>query len=106
MQTIELNGRPIAVMGGSRDEVEEFAEGDGFRADLLAFVDRDDRPLWDGRGAFSPAVREALPEEAAIFDRSFGQAVAAGEADLDDPGDWLAFLMDVRDTTGVPDPAL
>ena len=99
MQTIELNGRPIAVMGGSRDEA------DGFRAALLAFVDRDDRPLWDGRGALSPAVREALPEEAAVFDHSFGRAAAAGMADLDDPGDWLAFLMNVRDTTGVPDPA-
>ena len=99
MLTIELNRRLIAVMGGSRDEVEEFAESDSFRADLLAFVGKDDHQLWDDQGVFSPLVREALPEEAATFDQSFGQDVAAGEADLDDPGDWLAFLMDVRHTT-------
>ena len=35
MQTIELNGRPLAVMGADCEGVEEFAEGDGFRTDLL-----------------------------------------------------------------------
>lgn len=99
MQTIELNGRPLAVMGGSRDQVEGFAEGDGFRADLLSFVDEDGRPLWDGQGVFSPAVRDPLPEEAAVFERSFAWAAAAGEADADDPGDWLVFLVEVQDTT-------
>ena len=105
MQTIELNGRPLAVMGGDREGVEEFAEGDGFRADLLSFVDEDGQPLWDGKGVFSTTVRDPLPEEAAAFKRSFAWATAAGEADVDDPGDWLVFLLEVQDTTEDTDPA-
>ncbi len=97
MQTIELTGRPIAVMGGSREQVGEFAESDGFRADLLAFMDSDNRPLWDGRGVFSPMVRDASSDEAVAFQKSFTDAVAAGEADIDDPADWLMFLVDVRE---------
>ena len=97
MQTIELIGRPIAVMGGNREQVEEFAESDGFRADLLAFLDSDNRPLWDGQGLFSPSVRDASPDEAAAFQQSFTDAVAAGEADIDDPADWLMFLVDVHE---------
>ena len=99
MQTIELNGLPLAVMGGSRDEVEEFADGDGFRADLLAFVDEDGRPLWDGKGVFSTCVRDPQVEEAEVFNRSFAWAAAAGEAELDDPGDWLVFLIEVSDAS-------
>ena len=72
MQTIELNGRPLAVMGGDRDAVEEFAEGDGFRADLLSFVDEDGRNRCGTAKACSlTAVRDPLPEEAVVFERSF-----------------------------------
>jgi hypothetical protein len=99
MQTIELNGRALAVMGGNHDDVEEFAEGDGFRADLLSFVDEDGRPLWNGKGVFSTSVRDPMPEEAAVFERSFAWAMAAGKADADDLGDWLVFLVEVRDIT-------
>lgn len=102
MQTIELNGRPLAVMGGNRDDVEVFAESDGFRADLLSFVDEDGRPLWDGQGVFSPTVRDPVSEEAAVFERSFAWATSAGEANPNEPGDWLAFLIEVRDTTEDP----
>ena len=98
MQTIELNGRPIAVMGASHDHVEEFAESDAFRADLLDFVDGDGRPVWDGKGAFLPAVRPSSPEETAAFRQSFTAAIEAGEADAGDPGDWLMFLIEARDT--------
>ena len=96
-QTIELNGRAIAVMGGSREQVEEFAEGDGFRADLLSFMDSDGRPLWDGQGIFAPSVRPAMRDEAAAFQLSFTDAAATGEADADDSSDWLVFLIDVHE---------
>jgi hypothetical protein len=86
-------------MGGDHDAVEEFAEGDGFRADLLSFVDEDGRPLWDGKGVFSASVRDPLPDEAAVFEISFALAVSAGDADEHDPGDWLVFLVEVHDTT-------
>lgn len=105
MQTIELNGRPLAVMGRDHNAVEEFADSDGFRADLLSFVHEDGRPLWDGKGVFSASVRDPLPEEAAVFERSFAWATAAGKADANDPGDWLVFLVEVRDTTESPDPS-
>ena len=105
MQTIELNGRALAVMGGSHDNVEEFVEGDGFRADLLSFVDEEGQPLWDGQGPFSPVVRTPLPDEATVFERSFAWATAAGEADANDPADWLVFLVEVRDTTEVSEPS-
>lgn len=105
MQTIELNGRPLAVMGGDCESVEEFAEGDGFRADLLLFVDEDGHPLWDGKGVFSTTVRDPLPEEVAAFEHSFAWAAAAGDADLNDPGDWLVFLLEVHDTTEDAAPA-
>ena len=104
MQTIELNGRPIAVMGCDHDAVEDYAYSQGFRSDLLALMDRENRPLWNGQGVLSLSVRNALPEEAAIFDRSFSQAVVENEADPDDQGYWLAFLMDVRDPTEGSDP--
>ncbi len=97
MQTIELNGRAIAVMGGDHDHVEEFAESDVFRADLSVFLDRDDRPLWDGQGVFSLSIRLATPEETAAFQQSFTDAIAAGEADASDPADWLMFLVDVHE---------
>jgi hypothetical protein len=105
MQTIELNGRPLAVMGGDHEAVEEFAEGDGFRADLLSFVDEAGHPLWNGKGVFSTSVRDPMPEEAAVFERSFAWAMAAGKADADDPGDWLVFLVEVRDTTEESEPS-
>ena len=66
MQTIELNGRPIAVMGGSRDQAEEFAEGDGFRTDLLTFLDSDGCPLWDTRGQLI-VIRHALVKASIEF---------------------------------------
>ena len=105
MQTIELNGRPLAVMGGDREGVEEFVDGDGFRADLLSFADEDGQPLWGGKGVFSTTVRDPLPEEATVFEQSFAQATAAGKADVDDPGDWLVFLIEVHDTTEDAAPA-
>ena len=105
MQTIKLNGRPLAIMGGDYDAVEEFADSDGFRADLLSFVEENGSPLWDGKGVFSASVRDPLPEEAAVFERSFAWATAAGEADADDPGDWLVFLIEVRDTTELSKPS-
>ena len=46
-----------------------------------------------------------MPEEAAVFERSLAWATAAGEADADDPGDWLVFLVEVRDTTEVSEPS-
>lgn len=104
MQTIELNGRPLAVMGGDRDQVEEFADSDGFRADLPMFLDSDGRPLWDGQGVFSPLVRLATAEETAAFHRSFTDAVALGDADADDPGDWLMFLVDVHEADAGAEP--
>ena len=96
MQTIEPNGRPIAVMGGDHDQAEDFAESDGFRADLSVFLDRDGRPLWDGLGLFSPSIRPAMAEETAAFYWSFTDAVAAGEADAGESADWLMFLVDVH----------
>lgn len=98
MQTIELNGRPIAVMGGSRDQAEEFAETDAFRANILTFVHDTGRPVWDGQGVFSPSVRDALSEEVAIFERSLTWATTANRVGQGDPTDWLVFLMDVRET--------
>ena len=97
MQTIELNGRPIAVMGGSRNQAEEFAGGDGFRTDLLTFLDSDGCPLWDGQGVFFPSVRDALTEEVAVFERSLTWAITGNKAHQNDPADWLVFLMDVRE---------
>lgn len=97
MQTIELNGRSIAVVGDGHDQVENFAESDSFRTDLLTFLDSDGRPLWNGQGAVTPSVRPATAEETAAFHRSFEDAVAAGEADAGDPADWLMFLVDVHE---------
>ncbi len=99
MQTIELNGRSIAVMGGSCEQAEEFIESEGFRADLMSFVDGDGRPVWDGRGVFAPSVRPALPDEVTAFRQSFENAIIAGDADGDDPADWLMFLVDVREAS-------
>ena len=47
-------------MDGKHDE--GFAQGDSFRADLLALVDRDGRPLRDGQGSLPPFIRETRPD--------------------------------------------
>lgn len=43
-------------------------------------MDEAGHSLWDGKGVFSTSVRDPLPEEAAMFERSFAWATAAGEA--------------------------
>ncbi len=95
MQTIELSGRAVAVMGGSRGRVRESVGSDGFRADMLSSMDRDGRSPWDGQGILPPSVRPAMPEGAVAFQLSFADAVATGGAD--DPADWPMSLVDVRE---------
>ena len=97
MQTIEINGRAIAVMGGSHDEVDDFARGPVFESDMLTFTDQNGRALWDGRGKFDPYIRECFPDEVAAFERGFAKARAEGETE--DRESWLVFLVKLVDPT-------
>ena len=96
MQTIEINGRPIAIMSGSRLEIEDFAEGDIFRFDCLISKDEAGGPLWDGTGKFAPYIRDPFPEEVAVFERGFAKALAEGEADAEDRDEFLVFLVSIN----------
>ena len=89
MFTLEIGGRPVAVLNlPTVADAEELLGDKGFRNDLTA-LQSEGRPLWDGQAAMS--LREATADERAEFENS-----AADEDDEEDGG-FVMFLVDVTE---------
>ena len=97
MYTLEICGRPIAIINDHKAEAEDWFEGEVFKSDLLSLDDENDEPLWDEKSPLF--IRPALGEEVEIFERAFSTALAEGDADKDDREGYLVFLTPVRDPT-------
>ena len=89
MFTLEIGGRPVAVLNlPTVADAEELLGDKEFRNDLTA-LQYEGWPLWDGQAAMS--LREATGDERGEFESS-----AADEDDED--GSFVMFLMDVTDS--------
>ncbi|PHK95176.1 hypothetical protein CR162_09445 [Pseudoroseomonas rhizosphaerae] len=79
MFTLEIAGRPIAVIGADEEEARDIVESEAFQADLRRLL-HDATPLWDGEATL--ALRPATEEEIADF-----QSGEDDEEDADEEGE-------------------
>jgi hypothetical protein len=88
MFTLEIGGRPVAVLNlPTVADAEELLGDKEFRTDLTA-LQSEGRPLWDAQALMS--LREATGDERAEFETS-------AVAEEDDDGGFVMFLMNVTD---------
>jgi hypothetical protein len=92
LYTIEIYGRPVLaisaeMIGDTKEDLDSWLGED------LEVLQHNGTPLWDGDKA-NAYVREAWPEEAAVWNASLKQAIDSGE---EDPGDLVAYLVPVSD---------
>ena len=66
MFTIEIGGKPIAVVDAVESDARELLEQSEFRDDLTSLTSGG-KPLWDGRAALT--MRPATPEERDVLGR-------------------------------------
>jgi hypothetical protein len=64
MFTLEIGGRPVAVIAADEDVARRFLEGERFKRDMTRWL-IDGRPVWDGRAPFR--TRPASKAEIAAF---------------------------------------
>ena len=96
MFTLEIGGRPVAVLNlPTAADAEELLGDKEFRNDLTA-LQSEGRPLWDGQAEMS--LHEATADERAEFENS-----AADEED-DEDGGFIMFLVDVTDPNAPNNP--
>ncbi|WP_159994160.1 hypothetical protein [Roseomonas sp. 18066] len=67
MFTLEIGGRPIAVIDTDEEDARELVDSAPFRGDLQRLLS-EDKPLWDGTAPLT--VRAATEEEIAEFEAS------------------------------------
>jgi hypothetical protein len=67
MFTLEIGGRPTAIINTSKEDAQAILDGEGFQEDLRR-LKTDDVPLWDGKAALT--LRPATEEEVAEFEES------------------------------------
>ncbi|WP_419899071.1 hypothetical protein [Roseomonas sp. USHLN139] len=67
MFTLEIGGRPIAVIDTDEEDARELVDSAPFREDLKRLLS-EDKPIWDGQAALT--VRAATEEEIAEFEAS------------------------------------
>jgi hypothetical protein len=67
MFTLEIGGRPTAIINTSKEDAQAILDGEGFQEDLRR-LKTDDVPLWDGKAALT--LRPATEEEMAEFEES------------------------------------
>lgn len=93
MFTLEIAGRPIAVIGADEDEARDIVESEAFQADLRRLL-HDAAPLWDGQAALT--LRPATEDEVADFD---SDAEEEGDDEDEDDEDALEvmFLVPISD---------
>lgn len=102
MFTLEIAGRPIAVIGADEQEARDIVESEAFQADLRRLL-HDATPLWDGQAALT--LRPATEEEAADFESDEGEDEEEdGESEEDEDEDEddedaleVMFLVPIND---------
>jgi hypothetical protein len=93
MFTLEIQGRPVAVLNlPNAADAEELLGDKEFRKDLTA-LQYEGRPLWDGQALLS--LRETTADERAEFERFLADEEDASEDD--DEGGFVMFLVDVTE---------
>ncbi|ONG52577.1 hypothetical protein BKE38_14260 [Pseudoroseomonas deserti] len=104
MFTLEIGGRPIAVIDTDEEDARELVDSAPFRDDLKRLLS-EDKPIWDGQAALT--VRAATEEEIAEFEASdegeeddFADAADEEEdedEDEDDDAAVVLFLIPITD---------
>ena len=93
MFTLEIGGRPVAVLNlPTAADAEELLGDKEFRRDLTA-LQYEGRPLWDGQALMS--LREATADERAEFELFLADEEGASEDD--EEGGFVMFLVDVTE---------
>lgn len=93
MFTLEIAGRPVAIIGGEEEEARDIVESEAFQEDLRRLTD-DSAPLWDGEAELS--LRPATKEEIAEFESGMGDDEEDEDEDEDDSLE-VMFLVPVSD---------
>ncbi|MCQ4160631.1 hypothetical protein NON00_11905 [Roseomonas sp. GC11] len=91
MFTLEIGGRPIAVIGTEEEDAQDLVANPAFREDLLRLLS-DDQPLWDGQAELR--LRPATEEEIAEFDESEDDE---DEEEDEEEGAVVLFLVPIMD---------
>jgi hypothetical protein len=91
MYTLEIAGRPVAVLDvPTQDEAEAWMNDEAFQADLLV-LEHEGAPLWDGQAELR--VRAATDDERLVYEDSMRD----NDPSDDDDGEAVVFLVDVTD---------
>lgn len=91
MFTLEIGGRPMAVMNTGEEDARAIVEGDGFREDLTRLKSAN-VPLWDGQATLN--LRPSTEEEIAEFEESQEED---DEEDDDEDATTILFLVPLDD---------
>jgi hypothetical protein len=91
MFTLEISGRPVAMIEADHSEAREFFEAEAFKHDMQRWLS-DGKPLWDGRAEFK--IRPSSDEEIAHFR---GPDPYPPHGSEDDQGPVVMLLVDAND---------
>ena len=94
MFTLEIGGKPVALIDADHTEAREFFEAETFKRDMQRWLS-DGRPLWDGRAEFN--LRPASEEEIAHFKGPDPNP----PPDADEDGPVVMLLVDAYDPDDV-----
>ena len=95
---VEIMGRSIAAFNAeSKIAGEAFVGEEWFRSDLMA-LERDGKPLWDGKSEIY--LREALAEEADQWRVAYARAQFKSiDSEFGVDARWLLYLVPVSNPT-------
>ena len=97
MFTIEIGGKPVAVVDAIESDARELLEQSEFRDDLTSLTSGG-KPLWDGKAALT--MRPATPEEVDEFEDSAFDDEDEDEEELeedDEEASTVYFLVPLDD---------
>ena len=95
MFTIEIGGKPIAVVDAIESDARELLEQSEFRDDLTSLTSGG-KPLWDGKAALT--MRPATPEEVDEFeDSAFDDEDEEEMEEDDEEASTVYFLVPLDD---------
>ncbi len=103
MFTLEIAGRPVAVLSvPTRADAEEWLGDEEVRQDLT-ILEHEGKPLWDGRAALQ--FREATPSERSEFESALEEDEPDGHGNTGAEDDDTGFVMFLVDVTDPDDPS-